>query len=220
MSFFSSKLSAFSEIAALLCVAVMPMTACSQSMNTQTKPEYRENPNPEQAYRLTMRIDGGPGTFDWIRGFAQYDVENRECLPPPKENPGGYQSPVPTRSIPFDLERLPDDEYAGTVFVDGMIDEDYHGRGICRWALKNVQVQLKATGVKNETLFMADLYGGELLAGHAKKIHYSKRSYPRHPDSTLDEPLSSGQTNRSRMASYLTDDDLFTITLSAQEAAP
>jgi len=220
MSSFPPKLSAFITIAALLCVAMPPLIACSQSMNTQTKPEHRENPSPEQAYRLTMRIDGEPGEFGWIRGFVQYDVVNRECLPPPKENPGGYQSPVPTRSVPFGLERLPDGEYVGTVFVDGMMDEDYHGRGICRWALKNVQVQLRATGAKNETLFMADLYGGELLAGQAKKIHYSKRSYPRHPDSTLDEPLSSGQTDRSRMASYLTDEDLFTIILSAQEAAP
>lgn len=196
------------------------VAACSDSMNDKPMPEYKENPTPRQAYRLTMRIDNAPGEFGWIQGFLQYDVVNRDCLPPPKDNPGGYQSPLPTRSIPFGLDRTAEGGYTATVYTDGMVDEDYHGRGVCRWELKNVQVQLKATGQRAETLFMADVYGDELLAGQSKTLHYIKRGYPRHPETTLDEPLSSGQTDRSQMASYLTDDDLFTITLASEEVAP
>lgn len=206
--------------AALSGLLLLSTAACSAAMNDKSKPEYKENPNPQQAYRLTMRIDNAPGEFGWIEGFMQFDVTSRECLPPPKDNPGGYSSPVPTRSIPFDLEPLPDGAYTGRVFTDGMINEDYHGRGVCRWELQNVQVQLKATGDKSETLFMADFYGEELLAGKQKTLHYSKRSYPRNPETTMDEPLSSGQPDRSRMAAYLSDGDVFTITLASQEMTP
>lgn len=198
----------------------LSVAACSDSMSDKPMPEYKENPTPKQAYRLTMRIDNAPGEFGWIQGFLQYDVVNRECLPPPKDNPGGHQSPLPTRSIPFGLDRTAEGGYTATVYTDGMIDEDYYGRGVCRWELKNVQVQLKATGQRTETLFMADIYGDELLAGQSKTLHYSRMGYPRHPETTLDEPLSSGQTDRSKMASYLTDDDLFAITLVSEEMVP
>ena len=57
--------------------------------------EYR-NPEPKIAYRITMTITGAPGPFAWMRPIAHYDVTNRECLSPPKDNPGGRSSPVPT----------------------------------------------------------------------------------------------------------------------------
>lgn len=210
----------FSKVAVLLCLAALPLTACTQSMNATSKPEYRENQNPQHAYRVTMAIAGAPGPFAMIIGFAQYDVVNTECLPPPENNPGGRSSPVPTRSLRFSLDQLSDGEYAGTVYADGMVDEDYHGRDVCRWELQNIQVQLKATGEGAETLFMADLYGEEARAGKAKTLHYSKHSYPRHPESKMGEPLNSGQVDRARMASWLTDDDVFSITLVAREASP
>lgn len=202
-------------IAALLCAAMMPLTACTQPMNAKPKPEYRENPSPQQAYRFTMTIKDAPGPFGWIRGFVQYDVVNRECLPPPDENPGGTQSPLPTRSVPFDLERLADGDYAGTVFADGMVDEDYHGRGICRWALKNVQVQLKATGAKPETLFMADLYGEDLQANATKTLHYWNGRYPR--EEGFEDYPESGRLNLGQVAEN-DRANFFTITLNARRA--
>ncbi|MCF7221655.1 hypothetical protein [Marilutibacter chinensis] len=186
----------------------------------ESKPEYRENPDPQHKRRLRVRIENAPGAFGWVHGTMQFNVDNTECLPPPKDNPGGHTSPVPMQMIPFELVRESDGEYVATVFTDGMIDEDYHGRGVCHWKLLNVQVQLKATGADSETLFMADMFGRELAAGEEKTIYYTKQSYPRHPETKLEKPFSSGQTDRSKMASYLTDDDTFTITLTTQEATP
>lgn len=221
--------------AAALSVLLLSSTAaCSASMSDEAKPDnpsesqlgsqrdnppvYRENPSPQHTRRLTMRIDNAPGEFGWVHGSMQFNVDNTECLPPPKDNPGGHASPVPMRMIPFELVRQPDGDYEATVFTDGMVDEDYHGRGVCHWKLLNVQVQLKATGAGNETLFMADMFDEELAAGREKTIYYTRNSYPRHPETKLEQPTSSGQPDRSKMASYLKDGDLFTITLIPQEA--
>ncbi|MCF7221660.1 hypothetical protein [Marilutibacter chinensis] len=189
-------------------------------MNDKPRPEYRENLNPQQAYRLTMRIDDAPGPFQVMVSAVQYDVVNRECLPPPKDNPGGRSSPVPTHDIPFELTQVSDGVYTGVVYADGMVDEDYHGRGVCHWELIQAQVQLKATGAEGETKFIPSLSRDELLAGSPTVLYFIKKGYPRHPESTLDKPFTFGQADRSRMASYLKDGDLFTITLVAEEAAP
>mgnify|MGYP006975406327 CR=1 FL=1 len=209
-------------LAALLYAATVPLTACTQPMNDTPGPEYRENPDPRQAYRLTMTIEDAPGPLKIMVSAAQYDVVNRECLPPPKDNPGGRSSPVPTNDIPFELTRISDNQYTGIVYLDGMIDDDYHGRGVCRWELIQAQVQLKATGAETETRFFASLSrnSGAFDSGNPTVLYYSKHSYPRHPEAMLDEPLSFGQADRSGMASWLTDEDVFSIALAAEQAAP
>lgn len=216
MSLSRAKLPALMTIVVLLSMGMTPLTACTQPMNNEARPEYRENPSPRQAYRLTMQIDDAPGEFAWIHGFMQYDVVNRECLPPPKDNPGGRSSPVPTRSPQFVLEQVSPGEYTGIVYADGMIDEDYHGRGVCRWALQNVQVQLKATGAEAETLFMADLHGEEVLAGRPKTIYYWKGGYP---EAGIREFPDSGKTAADGFKPEIRS-ELFTITLAAEEMAP
>jgi len=113
-------------------------------MSSQTTPPtFTENPAPRQAYRLTLRIEGAPGPLEVVSSAAQYDVVNPECLPPPKDNPGGHTSAVPTHDIPVRLQRVSDNEYAGVFHADGMVDADYHGRGVCRWQLIQAQVQLQ-----------------------------------------------------------------------------
>ena len=204
--------------AAALSVLLFSFTAaCSASMNDIPKPEYRKNPAPQQTHRLTMRIEDAPGEFTSILGFMQFDVVNKECLPPPSSNPGGHTSPVPTRSIPFDLERLPDGEYAGTVFTDGMVDEDYHGRGVCQWKLANVQVQLKATGGEDETLFMADLSGKDLSTGQAKTLYYWKARYPR--EEGFDNFPESGHTTLAKVPADK-HGEYFSVIMNAKEATP
>ncbi len=209
--------------AILLCVvALSQAAACTQPMNAKPRPEYRENPRPQQAYRLTMRIENAPGRFKVMVSAAQYDVVNTECLPPPQDNPGGRSSPVPTNDIPFELTETSDNQYTGLVYLDGMMDADYHGRGVCRWELIQAQVHLKATGAEAETRFIASLSRNHdgFGSGAPKVLYYSKNSYPRHPQAKLDEPFSTGQADRSRMASWLRDDDVFSIVLAAEQLAP
>lgn len=205
-------------VAALLCVIALSHAACTQPMNATPRPDYRENPRPQQAYRLTMTIENAPGPFKIIASAAQYDVVNTECLPAPKENAGGRSSPVPTNDIPFELTRVSENQYVGVVHLDGMIDEDYHGRGVCRWELIQAQVQLKATGAGDETRFIASMSRRDdaFRFGQAKKLYYWKGRYPQ--SDTRDFP-SFGETDP---ATYKPDirNDLFAITLEVEEATP
>ncbi|MGY1459210.1 MULTISPECIES: hypothetical protein [unclassified Luteimonas] len=198
---------------------VSSTVSCSVDANKTVKPEYRENPAPRLARDIEVRIEGVPGDFGYVQGAMQFDVTNRTCLPPPDANPGGHTSPVPTRTIPFALEQGDDGVWRGTVVADGMVDEDYHGRGVCHWALVNVQVQLKATGAEGETLFMADMEGDVAAAGGRAELYFPKVTYPRHPRSITDDPFVIGRPGRASVA-HLGDDEVFKVTLSASEPTP
>lgn len=165
-----------------LGIALFTLTAYSDAVHTKQRPQYRENPNPVQAYRLHMHVDSAPGPLEVTVSATQHDVVTPECLPPPNANPGGHLSPIPTNDIPFRLERVSEAEYAGVFYTDGMIDEDYHGRGICRWELIQVQVQLRATGAEQETRFIASLDREQVEQGEGKQTYFWKARYPRVED--------------------------------------
>ena len=188
-------------------------------MTEQSSPDYRENPHPRQTYRLEMRLENEPGEFGYVADSLQFNVGNTGCLPPPDSNPGGHTSPVPMHMIPLDVARRDDGVYEATVFTDGMMDEDYHGRGVCHWSLVNVQVRLKATGAEGETLFIAHQDGDDAVAGGHVELFFLKDAYPRHPESTLDDPLLIGRAGRASMA-HLGDEELFKVTLSVSEPTP
>lgn len=175
-------------------------------------PAYRRNPNPTQAYRITMRIEDAPGPFAHLLGLAQFDVANKECLRPPKDNPGGRTSPVPTEDVEIPLQKISDTEYVGTVHADHMLDEDYNGRGVCRWRLMQFRVHMKATGADGETLFIPSIPDDKLLSPQPETVYFNKVSYPRLESSSLDEPITFGQSDRSRFGPSIRNDDLFTVT--------
>lgn len=200
---------------AFLLLLVSP-TACSGAMDSQNSPPtFTENPAPRQTYRLTLRIEGAPGPLEIVSSAAQYDVVNPECLPPPKDNPGGHTSAVPTHDIPLRLQRVSDNEYAGVVHVDGMVDADYHGRGVCRWKLIQAQVQLQAPGAQGGTRFVAKLNGDEVSQGTAKAIHYWKARYPSEPGA--DSYRDYGQPDLQKVPADQRE-EFFDIVLTAGEA--
>ncbi|MBD9435047.1 hypothetical protein IB223_02980 [Pseudoxanthomonas sp. PXM03] len=196
-------------------LVLLSQTACSGAMNNQTSPQFAENPSPRQAYRLTLRIEGAPGPLEVVSSAAQYDVVNHECLPPPKENPGGHTSSVPTHDIPFRLERVSDSEYAGVFYTDGMVDAEYHGRGVCRWELIQAQVQLRAPGEEGDTRFVAKIAGDELPQGMPKAFHYWKARYPKETGS--EGYRDFGQPDLQKVPAEQRD-DFFGIVLTAKEA--
>lgn len=224
--------------AALGLAATLALAACNPSGIDMTdsspsspgasparaeRPAYRRNPNPMQAYRITMRIEDAPGPFSHMRGLAQFDVANKECLRPPKDNPGGRTSPVPTEDVEIPLRKVSDTEYVGTVHADHLLDEDYNGRGVCRWRLMQFRVHMKATGADGETLFIPSIPNEKLLAAERETVYFNRISYPRFPD---DEPseyesVDTGVADRSRFSPSIRDDDLFTVTFTpSREATP
>lgn len=219
-------------LAALGLASIMALGACTPSgidmtssasepgpaASGQAGRAYRTNPQPTQAYRITMTIADAPGPFASMRALAHYDVTNKECLRPPKDNPGGHTSPVPTAPTEFAMERIADGVYAGVVHADLMLDEDYTGHGVCHWELTSVVVQMKATGADGETLFVPSIVGRKLLSEEAETVYFNKRSYPR---GEMDNYPNTGVSDRSRFGPSIRDEDLFTVTFTpAREAAP
>ena len=200
---------------------MLSLSACNLSTPSGNKPvaDYKQNPTPQQRYDITLTIADAPGPFASMEGSAQYEVVNLECLPPPNSNPGGYTSRK-TRHAPFTLTPVSEIDYIGVVYADQLLDEDYHGRGVCHWQLTHVGVKLMATGTKGETKFLPSMSADSLFSEQKKTSHFLKASYPRHPESLIETPLAFGQEDRSKMLSTLMDDDLFTITLTSKVGTP
>lgn len=180
-------------------------------------PDFKQNPRPKQIYQLTLTIANAPGSLASVEGVMQFDVVTPECLPPPKEN-GGMPWPVPTHNFPITWTRISDTEYTGLVYIDGMLDEDYYGKGMCHWKLIQARADLKATGANGETRFMPNIEPDKLLAQQAQTTYFLKEFYPRNPD--IENYPEFGQADRSKMAPSLKDDDLFTVTLTSKAATP
>lgn len=180
-------------------------------------PDFKQNPHPKQVYQLTLTIAYAPGPFASIEGFMQFDVGTPECLPSPNEN-GGHLWPTPTETIPFVWTRVSDTQYTGVVYIDGMIDEDYYGQGICRWKLMQAGAVLKATGANGETRFVPNIYPEKLVAQQAETTYLLKRFYPQ--DADIENYADYGQIDRSKMASTLKEDDLFAVTLTPKATTP
>ncbi|MBT2745573.1 hypothetical protein J7J64_04040, partial [Lysobacter sp. ISL-42] len=88
-----------------------------------------------------------------------------------------------------------------------------------RWKLMQARATLKATGAKGETRFVPNIYPEKLVAQQAEITYFAKASYLDDEVTTLDNPVSYGRTDRSKMT-HLRDDELFTITLTPKAATP
>lgn len=201
----------------LLVLALLFPIACSDAMNSQPSRSFVPNPEPRRAYTLTVHIQGAPGPLNVVTGAAQYDVVNTECLTPPKDSDEGRTAPVPTQDLPIVLQRISDNEYRGTFYADGMLDQELHGRGICHWALIQAQVQLKATGAQGETRFIARLAGDELAqaASSTKAFHYWKARYPK--EAGYENYPDYGQGSLDQVPADQRD-EFFEVSLTAEEA--
>lgn len=169
------------------------------------------NPAPKDAYRVTMTIKDAPGPFGWMKALAQYDVVNKECLSPPKDNPGGRSAPVPTDDVEIPLRKISDTEYEAVVYADQMLDQDYTGRGVCHWKLIQFRVHMKATGAHAETLFIPSIPDDKLLASSPENVYFNRMTYPE-AEGVEDYPDTGG--GRSDYGPSVQDQDLFKVTFT------
>ncbi|MBT2745574.1 hypothetical protein J7J64_04045, partial [Lysobacter sp. ISL-42] len=88
-----------------------------------------------------------------------------------------------------------------------------------RWKLMQAGAALKATGADRETRFAPNIHPEKLIAQQAEITYLIRDSYPRHPEAASENPVSFGQTDRSKMT-HLRDDELFTITLTPKAVTP
>jgi hypothetical protein len=161
-------------ISSLLLPFVLITTACSSPMKT---PDIKQNPNPKQHYEITMKVDGAPKGFDSAIGSMQYVVKNSDaCVAP--DPVSGHHSNL-AQFLPFEIKKVDEHTYKGTVVTDYFLDADYYGLGVCQWVMSSAMAVFKVNGnnidlrpsILNEDLVaeksvdvyfpIADLAGGE-----------------------------------------------------------
>ena len=205
----------------LALTACHPFNSSPPTMTDELRPfsdytlELRHNPQPAQAYKITLMLVKPPGPFASIRGVAQYDVMNTECLPPPDANPGGYTSKLSTDES-FVLTQVSANQYEGVIHADLMRDEDYIGRGVCHWQLMDVRVRLQATGADGETRFVPSLAPESVLAEQSQTFYFWKGGYPR---DEFEDFADGGQPDANKFKPEIRS-DLFAIVLTAETVQP
>lgn len=176
--------------------------------------EIKERQNPKQAYQVVMTIENAPGPFGLIEGSAQYDVANhKEC---------GYIDPV-SETIsrinthpPIEWKPTGNGQYITTVYADLMQDEDYYGRGICRWKFTAASALMRATGAETETRFLPGISAEEIMAGTPLTLYFWKGGYPKE---SMDDYADFGYSDPNKFKAELRD-ELFTITMTPKDAQP
>jgi len=200
--------------------ACHPVDYFPKTVNARTTPngelQVDLNLQPKQAYKITATIANAPGPFAEVIGMGAYQAANPNTCG--KNNKIAGVAPGISTGVPFALTKVSDNQYEGTMYTDRLQDADYYGRGVCRWEFVAASVSLRATGVEGETVFDPDLSAEEVVAQKSKKIYLLKEFYPRVAD--YDNFADSGQADRSSYAPAITDDELFTITLTAEKVEP
>lgn len=212
-------------VVASAAVAAVALSAChapggASPMNTDASErtiQLKERPDPQRAYRIVMTIRDAPGPFAFVEGSAQHDVTNHHACGEINRSAGTI-SRINTNP-PIKWQKISDTQYTATVYADLMQDEDYFGRGLCRWTFTEARARLKATGAEAETRFVPAISAEEIFAGQAVTWYFWKGRYP------VDSPLpsngigfsSSGYKSLEEFRPELRD-QLFTITLTPERA--
>lgn len=208
----------------VLCISACSASETNMSPSTSTdtglQPVVQErglaklNPQPKRGYEVVLTIEDAPGPFALVEGRAQYDVTN--------ENECGHINATSgtaeriTSIEPFTLTKVSETEYRGTVYFDLMQDEDYYGRGVCRWELVALRANLRASGKDGETLFGPAIMAEQILSGNSTELYFWKGGYPR---SGMDNYFDSGYAKPEELKPEIRD-ELFKITLKAQGPQP
>ncbi|MGH6752360.1 MAG: hypothetical protein ACREO0_16040 [Pseudoxanthomonas sp.] len=217
------KLSQMAVAASIALAACSPVDESSRAEQSKGVSEARDadkplrkfNPNPKRAYTITMTIQDAPGPFAAIEGVAQYDVENAPECGRYLESAGLF--PDMTSMETFPLTKVSDTEYQGTVYADLLLDEDYFGRGVCRWKFMQAQVVLKATGAKEETEFLPSLRADSVYKQKSETRFFWKERYPR--EEGYDNFPEFGDESLERVPNDKRN-EFFTIVITSKDAQP
>lgn len=207
---------------ALPTLVLLAAAGCgSNYADSSAKAPLRKlNPAPTQAYEIRLTLANasdlssaadGKSPFTVIEGTVQFDASNgARCG---KSNALSGHVPTLSSHETFRLSRISPTEYVGTVYADMLIDEDYHGRGVCHWALTEARVALRARADIADTRFVAGLPAKKVLAGGTEARYFWKGYYPR---------FENGQHSdygRSQLDAVPADkvNEFFTVTLTSRK---
>lgn len=208
----------------LPALVILATAACGTSYGDTTAkaPLRKLNPAPTQAYEIRLTLANasdlssaadGKSPFTVVEGTAQFDASNgARCG---KSNAVSGHVPTLTSHEPFRLSRISATEYAGTVYADMLLNEDYYGRGVCHWALTEARVALRARADIADTRFVAGLAAKEVLTGGTHVRYFWKGYYPRFEDG------QHAEYGKDQLDAVPADklSEFFTVTLTARKIA-
>lgn len=188
-----------------------PGTAAAQSTgapkNDKSAQEhlYRVNPAPREGFEVSLQIDDAPGPFASFSGNASYQSFN--CNYVTSEWAGTRAAP--TKQLPLTVSREGDNRFVVTAYRDALLDEDYFGKGLCKWDMLSVRVGFRATGAQEDTVYVVDLNADKIQPGSVIKRYYWKGGYKL--DLNVPGGSASGQLDPNAFKPELRG-DLFSIT--------
>lgn len=197
-------MTAFVRLLALSLI-FFPLSACGM----KKMPEYTHNynPDPRKRYEVTMLIDGAPGRFKEINGFADYEVLDDSCVPLTDPISGVKQNPM--QSIQLNYDAVSDNEYKAIFYTDLLKDEDYFGLGICKWSFTAVRFVLNTEA----TVFTPYMMERKITDGAEKTTYYTDLEFF---ESRIPGMVITGTADSSEFGDELKD-KIFSITLRIKE---
>ncbi|MCD9030012.1 hypothetical protein LDO26_17620 [Luteimonas sp. BDR2-5] len=205
------QLLAISGFPALFLAACSAQTQEGEVMRS-IEPLRNLNASPQKAYDIRIVLKEPPGPFAEIDAAAQYDVVNPgECGEP--QPVSGAIPRISTNEV-VELQRISDTEFTGRVFVDRVLDEDYYGRGVCRWQFVEARVSFRESSDPMASWFVAALKAAAIEAGASKKTFFWSGHYPK---AQIDNYVTFGSESRDHV-SDAEKPEFFEVEISAQQA--
>lgn len=117
------------QISFLILTLIASTTGCS-AMNHGDPKNPKKNPHPLKRYEVIATSEA-PGPWDSVKGIVFFDVTNLDCVP--RGALTGGQN-VPNIGQDFDMASIDGKTWKGYIYTDFLVDEDYFGKGVCRWS--------------------------------------------------------------------------------------
>ena len=175
---------------------------------------YPRNPNPKQAYEVTVTLTDPPGPMVLRTGFVQYDA--RDCVYVTNRWAGSSAWPQELERIAF--SQVDATTWRAVFHTDAMLDQDYDGpdgpMAPCHWKLMEVSARLSASGAPEDTVYVPWINGKDVAPTEGSTTRwFTVYGYPRMPGGRY---LSYGRSERPK----LPESDYFSITLSTKRLDP
>lgn len=198
----------------LLGTSLLASLSSCANPTSEARPVFKINSEANDNYEIAVDIDNAPGKFDSIKGYVQYNVTNHSCLPAP-DGASGMPASIPMVVRPFTFIPAPGGQLLGQVQADLMTDEDYYGRGVCRWQLQEVRVDARANESNGMTEFVSNISAEALPLGKSTTTYHQRRLYPGQINTTGQK--SFGQQDKSKLSPSIAESDLFSVTISPRK---
>ena len=138
---------------------------------------FKVNPSPKQVFEVEFEIQDAPGPLMAVRGSAGYSATQApNCTFVTNAWAGTWGTPFKGLSLP--VTPVGPNRFVMTVALDGMLDEDYYGKGVCRWKMGGAGAGFAASAAEEDTQYGLSLDAKEFVDGATYRKYYWKGNYP------------------------------------------